>query len=71
MKKNLIKKLVLKKLTVASLDSEKLSTLRGGLAAVTDQYCGDTDDCVGGNSIAQRCGWVLSMGNGATCNYAC
>jgi hypothetical protein len=47
MKKNLIKKLVLKKHTVTNLDADKLKALRGGNMAATEPFCG-TNRCGGG-----------------------
>jgi len=51
MKKNLEKKLVLKKLTMASLNAEQLKTFRGGLA-----YEDTIAPCYADPSVGYYCG---------------
>jgi natural product precursor len=54
MKKNLTKKLVLKKHTVASLNAEQLEALRGGNVSPTrPPYCLETCEPTCGNNSAE------------------
>lgn len=74
MKKDLSKKLVLKKFTVTSLDADKLNAVRGGRMAdsIKDctEGCGPTVNCEGGGGSGGsqmcsglNCPWIWKTVN--------